>query len=93
LKENKDIISQIQPYTKYLSEKPDYIVDLTVKLKSMKGSKEQCKVGNSTCNIEWNVSPAKVKMNEDSTPATVDWILTLKLAALKIQDMSFSSQC
>jgi len=41
----------------------------------MSGGKEQCKVGNNTCNIEWNVVPAKVKMNEMSTPATVDWIL------------------
>jgi len=40
------------------------------------GSKEQqCKVGNNTCNIEWNVPSAKVKMNENSTPATVNWIL------------------
>lgn len=85
LKENKDIISQIEPYTtKYLNEKPDYTIDLTVKLKEsmknmaqMSGSskEEKCKVGNTTCNIEWDVPPAKVKMNEDSTPATVDWIL------------------
>ena len=77
LKENKDIISQIQPYTKYLNKKPDYTIVLTVKLKNrMSGGKEeQCKVGNYTCNIEWNVAPAKVKMNEKSTPATVDWIL------------------
>ncbi|MDP9288686.1 MAG: multicopper oxidase family protein [Thermoproteota archaeon] len=81
LKENKDIIDEIQPYTKYLNEKPDYTVDLTVKLKSMAnmaqmgGSSQQCKKGNNTCNIEWNVPPAKVKMNEDSTPATVNWIL------------------
>ena len=37
--------------------------------------RQQCKVGNETCNIEWNVAPAKVKMNEKSTPATVNWIL------------------
>jgi FtsP/CotA-like multicopper oxidase with cupredoxin domain len=76
LKENKDIISQIQPYTKYLNKKPDFTIVLTVKLKNrMSGGKEQCKVGNNTCDIEWNVAPAKVKMNEKSTPATVDWIL------------------
>jgi suppressor of ftsI len=77
LKENKDIISQIQPYTKYLNKKPDFTIVLTVKLKNrMSGGKEQqCKVRNNTCDIEWNVAPAKVKMNEMSTPATVDWIL------------------
>ena len=39
------------------------------------GKEQQCKVGNNTCNIEWNAAPAKVKMSEKSTPATVDWIL------------------
>jgi suppressor of ftsI len=88
LKENKDIVDEIQPYMKYLNEKPDYTIDLTVNLKSManmaqmgsgiagaNSEEEHCKVGNYTCNIEWNVPPAKAKMNEDSTPATVNWIL------------------
>lgn len=90
LKENKDIVNEIQPYMNYLDKKPDYTIDLTVNLKSManmaqmsgvnsnsnnKPEEEQCKVGNNTCNIEWNVSPAKAKMNEDSTPTTVSWIL------------------
>ena len=74
---------------KYLDKKPDYIIDLTINLKPManmaqmggssiagaKSEEEHCKVGNNTCNIEWNVPPAKTKMNEDSTPATVNWIL------------------
>ena len=82
LKENKDIIDKIQPYTKYLNGKPDYTIDLTVNLKSManmahmSGKGEQrCKVGNNMCNVEWNVPSAKIKMNEISTPATVSWIL------------------
>jgi len=83
LKENRDIVDQIQPYMKYLNKKPDYTIDLTVKIKSMgsmaqmssgKGEEQQCKVGNNnTCNIEWNVVSAKAKMNEKSTPATVSW--------------------
>jgi suppressor of ftsI len=86
LKNNKDIVDEIQPYLKYLNKKPDYTIDLTVNLKSMmnmaqmsstgaKSEKEHCKVGDNTCNIEWNVPSAKVKMNDDSTPATVSWIL------------------
>jgi suppressor of ftsI len=80
LKENKDIIAQIQPYKKYLSEKPDYVIDLTVNLKSMAnmaqmGGGKQSKEGNNSSNIEWDVPKEKVKMNEGSTPDTVRWIL------------------
>ena len=80
------MLLMIQPYMKYLNKKPDYTIDLIVNLKTMmnmaqmsgtgpKSEKEPCNVGNSTCNIEWNVPSAKVKRNDDSTPATVSWIL------------------
>ncbi len=35
LKDNNDIISQMQHYKKYLLKKPDYVIDLTVNLKSV----------------------------------------------------------
>lgn len=84
LKENKDIISQMLPYKKYLSQRPDYTIDLTVNLKSMANTGDMIQMGggmkNQTSkeensNIEWNQPAAKAKMNEDSTPSTVKWIL------------------
>ena len=90
LKENMDIVNEIQPYMKYLNKKPDYTIDLTINLKPMANmaqmggsssgngatqEEEHCNVGNYTCNVEWNVPSVKTKMNEDSTPATVKWIL------------------
>lgn len=80
LKKNDDIIVQVQPYKKYLVTKPDYVIDLTVDLQSMGtmmnmngGSTKEAK--DTSSNIEWDVGKAKVKMNEESTPETVRWIL------------------
>jgi len=75
----------MQPYKKYLLKKPDYVIDLTVTLKSMAkmthmsggimtGEESDESKGNSSSNIEWNL-PKDDEMNADSIPDTVKWIL------------------
>lgn len=81
LRNNSDIISEISPYReRYLAAEPDYIIDLTVDLKPMAGM-ERMEVGPKEPkpiaggDIEWDVSEAKLMMNQDSINDTVRWIL------------------
>lgn len=93
LKKNDDIIAQVQPYKKYLVTKPDYVIDLTVDLQSMGkmmnmnggGTKE---ANGTASNIEWDVGKTKVKMNEESTPDTVRWILMDNATGNKNQNIT-----
>lgn len=84
LHSNADIITQMAPYNKYQVEKPDYVIDLTVNLSQsmadmtqMMGSTrgEESNEAKNSSNIEWDVPEEKARMNENSTPDTVKWIL------------------
>lgn len=97
LKENHDIISQVQPYKKYFLQKPDYVINLTVDIKSMKNMADMAQMSGgmggeepkqyiNNDNIEWDVSKDKFEMNADSTPDTVRWILKNNATGKENQD-------
>ncbi|MEM3065094.1 MAG: multicopper oxidase family protein [Candidatus Nitrosotenuis sp.] len=92
LKENTDIISSIDPFRKHFDAKPDYELDLTVKMLSdedsgmegmdMNGMNMEETTGENAAKpiepIEWEEGEGK-QMNSESTSENTKWIIMDKL--------------
>lgn len=72
LKENDDIISNIEPYKKYFSKAPDYELELTIE-SSMMEKMDSNDVVESVHPIEWE--DTMPMMNSMSTNENTKWIL------------------
>lgn len=91
LKENTDIISSIDPLRKHFDAKPDYELDLTVKMLNeedtdmegmdMNGMNTEEMTGGNAAKplepIEWEEGEAK-QMNSESTSENTKWIIADK---------------
>jgi len=77
LKENNDIIEDIDQFREYFNKEVDYEIDLTIKLKGMMvemmKNMEMEKMEDSMHKIEWE--DEMPMMNPQSTTENVEWIL------------------
>ncbi len=90
LKENPDIVSGIDPFRKYFDAKPDYELDLTVRMLNEKANMagmgmNKMNLGGTTGNLTKSVEPIEweegnsAQMNLESTKENTKWIIMDKL--------------
>ncbi len=74
LKENTEVIDSIKPFKKYISEKPDYEIDLTIDIMGDL-AKEIKNMPMEVEPIEWDEDENMAMMNSMSTSENVKWML------------------
>ena len=85
LKENDDVISSIEPYKKYISNEPDYELELTMESSMME--KMDSDMVESEHHIEWEDSMPM--MNSMTTNENTKWILRDKATGKENLDVNY----
>jgi FtsP/CotA-like multicopper oxidase with cupredoxin domain len=85
LKENDDVISDIEPYKKYISKEPDYELELT--MESFMMEKMDSDMVKSDHDIEWEDTVPT--MNSMSTNENTKWILRDKATGKENLDVNY----